>query len=264
MRAMPGVRDSLMPTEFVTTRDGVRIAYDVVGEGPVLMLLHGAGKTRKHWHQAGYVDRLRDAFRVISVDLRGSGESDPLTRIDDYAIEKICQDLEEVADACGAEQMRVWGYSFGGNIARYLGAWSERVKAIAVIGVPFGPAVQEEFDRYIDQFIKKYGPLAQAYEDGTLNETKRRSAIKGRIPVWVACFQAMRRWPSIEAADLNCATLLLSGTKNRSVVAWLKENEGCLEAAGVQVEIVEGLTHQQEFSQIERVYPVVRGFFEGV
>jgi hypothetical protein len=74
----------------------------------------------------------------------------------------------------------------------------------------------------------------------------------------------MRRWPSIEAADLKCATLLLSGTRNRSAMAWLKENEGCLEAAGVQVEIVEGLTHQQEFSQIERVYPVVRGFFEGV
>jgi pimeloyl-ACP methyl ester carboxylesterase len=252
-----------MPTQFVRTKDGVRIAYDVAGQGPALMLLHGAGKTKRHWHEAGYVGRLRDAFQVICVDIRGSGESDPLTRIDDYAIEKICQDLEEVANACGAEQMRVWGYSFGGNIARYLGAWSERVNAIAVIGVPFGPAVHKEFDRYIDQFIEKYGPLAQAYKDGTLSEKKRRSAIKGRIPVWVACFQAMRRWPSLDAGDLKCATLLLSGTRNRSAMAWLKENEESLEAACVQVEIVEGLTHQQEFSQIERVYPAVRAFFEG-
>jgi len=64
--------------------------------------------------------------------------------------------------------------------------------------------------------------------------------------------------------SLKCATLLLSGTKNRSVMEWLKENKGSLEATGVQVEIVEGLTHQQEFSQIERVYPMVRGFFESV
>jgi pimeloyl-ACP methyl ester carboxylesterase len=256
------LRREIMPTEFVTTGDGVRIAYDLAGQGPALMLLHGAGKTRKDWHKAGYVGRLKEDFRVISVDIRGSGESDFLTHIADYAIEKICRDLEDVADACGVEQMRVWGYSFGGSIARYLGAWSKRVKAIAVIGVPLGPAVHEEFDRYIDTFIEKYGPLAQAYEEGALSESKRRSAIKGRIPVHVACLQAMRGWPSIDAADLHCATLLLSGTKNKGVMEWLKENNESLRTAGVQVEIVEGLTHQQEFSQIDRVYPVVRSFFE--
>jgi pimeloyl-ACP methyl ester carboxylesterase len=252
-----------MSTQFITTSDGVRIAFDVIGQGPALMLLHGAGKTRKDWHRVGYVGRLKEDFRVINVDIRGSGESDCLTQIDDYAIEKICNDLEEVADACGVQQIGVWGYSFGGNIARYLGAWSNRVKAIAVIGVPFGRAVHEDFNRYIDEFIEKYGPLAKAYSEGALSEKKRKSAIKGRIPVWVACFQAMRGWPSIEAGDVDCATLLLAGTKNRSTLEWLKENDEALERAGVQVEIVEGLTHQQEFNQIDRVYPAVRSFFEG-
>jgi len=252
-----------MSTQFVTTSDGIRIAYDVVGEGPALMLLHGAGKTRKDWHKVGYVSRLREDFRVISVDIRGSGESDCLTRIDDYAIEKICEDLEEVAGACGVQQIAVWGYSFGGNIARYLGAWSNRVKAIAVIGVPFGRAVHEEFDRYIDEFIEKYGALAKAYDEGAMSEKERKSAIKGRIPALVACLQAMRGWPSIEAGDVDCPTLLLAGTKNRSVLEWLAGNGESLERAGVQVELVEGLTHQQEFSQIDQVYPIVRSFFEG-
>jgi pimeloyl-ACP methyl ester carboxylesterase len=253
-----------MSTQFVTTSDGVRIAYDVIGQGPALMLLHGAGKTRKDWHKVGYVRRLRKGFRVISVDIRGSGESDCLTRIDDYAIEKIGKDLIEVADACGEQEIMVWGYSFGGNIARYLGAWSKRVKAIAVIGVPFGCAVAEAFDQSIDEFIEKYGTLTQAYGDGTLSEKKRKSAIKGRIPVWVACFQAMRGWSSIEAGDVKCPTLLLAGTKNRSVMEWLKENGESLRETNVQVEIVEGLLHQQEFSQIDRVYPTVRSFFESV
>jgi pimeloyl-ACP methyl ester carboxylesterase len=93
-----------MTAEYVTTRGGVRIAYDVVGQGPGLVLLHGAGKTRKDWHSAGYVSRLREDFRVVCVDIRGSGESDYLTRIEDYAVEEIVGDLEVVADACGVEQ----------------------------------------------------------------------------------------------------------------------------------------------------------------
>jgi pimeloyl-ACP methyl ester carboxylesterase len=226
------------------------------------MLLHGAGKTRKHWHKAGYVDRLRDDFRVISVDIRGSGESDYLTRIEDYAIEKMVNDLGEVADACGLQDYGIWGYSFGGNIARYLGAWSNRVKAVAVIGVPFGPAVHADFDRLIDEFIAKYGPLAEAYNEGGLSEKKRETAIKGRIPGTVACFQAMRTWPSIDVAEMDCATLLLTGTKNKGVMTWLEGNRASLEQAGVRVEIVEGLTHQQEFSQADRVFPVVRPFFD--
>jgi pimeloyl-ACP methyl ester carboxylesterase len=253
-----------MSTRSIITSDGVRIAYDVMGQGPDLMLLHGAGKTRRDWHKVGYVGRLVEDFRVITVDIRGSGESDFLTQIDDYAIERICRDLEEVADACRVEQVGVWGYSFGGNVARYLGAWSNRVKAIAVIGVPFGKAVHAEFDRYIDEFVEKYGPLAQAYNEEGLSEKRHNSAIKGRIPVWVACFQAMRGWPSIEASDIQCAKLLLTGTKNMSVLDWLGENGESLDRAGARVEIIEGLTHQQEFSRIDQVYPVVRSFFGDV
>jgi hypothetical protein len=131
-----------------------------------------------------------------------------------------------------------------------------------VIGVPFGAAVHKDFDRLIDEFIAKYGPLAEAYNEGTLSEKKRKSAIKGRIPGTVACFQAMRGWPSIEAEDLDCAALLLAGTRNKGVMGWLEAERESLDRAGVQVEIVEGLTHQQEFSQIDRVFPAVRSFFE--
>ena len=34
--------------------------------------------------------------------------------------------------------------------------WSDRVTTLAVISVPFGPAVDEAFDRFIDNYIEKY------------------------------------------------------------------------------------------------------------
>jgi hypothetical protein len=48
-----------MATRFGTSADGTCIAYDVTGSGPALMLLHGAGKTRRDWHKVGYVERLK-------------------------------------------------------------------------------------------------------------------------------------------------------------------------------------------------------------
>lgn len=61
-----------MATRFSVSKDGTRIAYDVTGQGPALMLLHGAGKTRQDWGKVGYVDRLKDDFTVIAIDIRGT------------------------------------------------------------------------------------------------------------------------------------------------------------------------------------------------
>jgi pimeloyl-ACP methyl ester carboxylesterase len=251
---------------FVTSKDERRIAYDVAGSGPAVMLLHGAGKTRRDWHKVGYVGRLAEDFTVISVDIRGSGDSDWPSDITDYAIETICQDLEAVADACEVTQFGVWGFSFGGCIARYLGAWSDRVTAIAVIGAPFGPAVDGDFDRSINQLVKKWGPLVEAYNQGTLDkdtpQKERKPITSGKIPAWLACFQAMRAWPDVAPGDVRCATMLLFGTQNKRVTAWVAANREALDEAGTQIETIAGLNHRQEFSQIDQVFPIVCSFFK--
>lgn len=135
-----------MPAECVVSADGTRIAYDITGSGPALMLLHGAGKTRRDWHKLGYVKLLQDDFRVITVDIRGTGESDRPREISDYGIAKIIQDIVSVADACDVQQLAVWGYSFGGNIARHLAARLERISRVVIVGVPLGPGGSDEFD----------------------------------------------------------------------------------------------------------------------
>jgi pimeloyl-ACP methyl ester carboxylesterase len=249
-----------MTTQFATSKDGMRIAYDVTGAGPALVLIHGAGKTRKDWHKSGYVKLLAQDFKVITLDIRGSGESGTALEVSDFSIQKICDDVLAVADANGAERFAIWGYSFGGNVARYLGAWSDRPSSIAMIGVPFGPAVTPEFDRYIDEFIARYGPVAQRAKADAGNATKRRSAVKGSLAAWAACFQAMRAWPDIEPADVRCPAMLLAGTENHGAVRWIQANRDALQRAEVRVHIVPHLDHPAEFTQLASVYSPVRDF----
>ncbi len=53
-----------------------RIAYDLTGQGPAVVLQHGFLDNRQSWQAFGYVDALADSFTVITVDSLGHGDSD--------------------------------------------------------------------------------------------------------------------------------------------------------------------------------------------
>jgi pimeloyl-ACP methyl ester carboxylesterase len=54
-----------------TAPDGVRLRYEVEGEGPALLLHLGAGCDAGLWRAAGYARRLCGSFRYILFDHRG-------------------------------------------------------------------------------------------------------------------------------------------------------------------------------------------------
>lgn len=153
----------------VTLPDGIRIAYDVRGAGPPIVLLHGGGHTRWDWHDRGYVERLQRDFQVIAIDIRGNGESGKPTDPADYTTDQHGQDILAVADACGVERFTLWGFSYGGNIGRYLAAQSTRVAKLIIIGTPFGLGASGEFRQFIVNFHDHWSPILQAQLTGRFN-----------------------------------------------------------------------------------------------
>src|SRR5262245_42719548 len=69
--------NTLNPRPFeAVAGDGVTIAYEDLGRGEPVVLLHGVTENRGSWHEAGYVERfLRRKRRLILVDCRGHGQS---------------------------------------------------------------------------------------------------------------------------------------------------------------------------------------------
>ena len=97
-------------TSFVET-DGVRLAYDVAGSGPPLVLLHAGIVDRRMWDTV--VPLLSDVATVVRYDARGFGES---SRPPDGEFARW-DDLFAVMDAAGVRRAHLVGVSQGAETA---------------------------------------------------------------------------------------------------------------------------------------------------
>lgn len=254
-----------MQTRAVRAPDGVRIAYDMQGQGPALLLLHGASQDRRRWHELGYVERLAKRFTVVAVDLRGHGESDAPTEPDAYAVTRLTDDVLAVADAGGAAQFTLWGFSYGGNIGRYLAARSPRVQRFVMIGIPFGAAASGAFRERIEQMHARWDPIAAALAAGsraltTLSDEQQAAFVRQRIPVTLAWTKALLAWPALEPAEIRCPTLWLVGAENEAALASVEHTRHVLATTAVRAQVVPGLTHTQELTEIDTVLPMMLAF----
>jgi pimeloyl-ACP methyl ester carboxylesterase len=254
-----------MNTSFATSIDGHRIAFDVSGSGEPIILLHGGGRDRRDWHAAGYVERLKRNFQVITIDIRGNGESDRPSDATCYTTDRHCQDILAVADAVGVARFAVWGFSYGANIGRYLASQSTRVTKFVMVGIPFGPAAPGEFGQFIGDLRDYWAPILQARADGTLDlqslSPEDQSRLQsGEITLRLAWLTAMLGWRPVEPGDLLCPTLWLVGTRNAPALASTEEYRPLLDKTKVRVQILEGLNHRQEFTEIDQMLPTVLAF----
>lgn len=256
-----------MTTSSIISADGTRLVYDVVGTGSALILLHGGGggQTRQSWSEVGYVKRLEDAFTVITMDIRGHGDSDKPVEPSAFAIETMCSDVLAVADACEVDTFVLWGFSYGGNIGRYLAARSTRVTKLIIIGIPFGPAASGDFRQFIVSFRAHWQPILKAKQAGTfdlaaLSKEDAAALATMELPVLLAWLTAMLDWGMNEPEDLLCPALWLSGSKNEGTMTSIQAYEETAVKSGVQIEVVDGLTHIQEFEEIDRVLPIMLAF----
>jgi len=258
-----------MNTRFATSSDSTRIAFDVSGAGTPIMLLHGGGGSRQEWHDGGYVERLKNEFTVITVDLRGHGESDKPTDPAAYTTEKMGEDLLAVADTCALDRFILCGYSFGGNVGRYLATRSERVSKLVLLGNRLGTGVSGDFRQFVFDFRDHWEPVVKAtqgaFDPKSLSakdqEAIRQLSFPGELlPSVLAWSTAMLEWETVTPTDLRCPTLWLIGSENPGALENFRKYESEIPDSKVQVHILEGLDHEQEFNNIERVLPIILDF----
>lgn len=95
---------------------GVRIYYEVEGQGPPLVLLHGVNMSLEHWRVLGMVEALKSDFRLILIDTRGHGRSDKPHDPDAFKVSALVADVTAVLGDLGISRAHHLGYSMGAMI----------------------------------------------------------------------------------------------------------------------------------------------------
>lgn len=107
-----------MSHEHVTeSADGTSIAWSSNGDGPPVVLVHGITESAATF--APVTDRLSDSHRVITLDLRGHGESG---RASAYDLGAMAGDVAAVIAASGIERPHLVGHSLGGAVVTAAGS----------------------------------------------------------------------------------------------------------------------------------------------
>jgi pimeloyl-ACP methyl ester carboxylesterase len=246
-------------TKFVTSKDGTKIAYEVTGSGPAIMLLHGAGQNRAEWSRTDYVKRLAPNFTVIAVDLRGHGESDRPTKPEAYALDRYVEDLLGVADAANAPRFHVWGFAYGAVIGRSLAAKSDRVRSLSYIGFPMGAPTTGIYKEAISGFIARWQPLIADQEAGKLDRSKMspgdyEALTKGGIKLAVAWQTALLQYPAMEPAEFTVPTLWVVATGDTDAMASVKSYEGKLKDTKVTLATIDGPSHSETLQRIDLTF----------
>lgn len=125
------------PTQYVE-RDGISIAYQVVGDGPVDMLVAPGFISHldlqwTHPRYSRFLARLASFTRLIIYDKPGTGLSDPIPHLP--TLEERGADIEAVLDAVGSERAVLFGISEGGPSSVVLAATRpERIASLILYG----------------------------------------------------------------------------------------------------------------------------------
>ena len=144
---------------FATAPDGVRLKYEVKGDGPPLVLHLGSGCDSTLWGSAGYAEPLSNSYRCVLFDHRGHGESDRPRGAEANHIDRYVADVIALLDHLELERVAFWGYSSAVGVGLKL-AQEHPTRISALVG---SGSVSERTQEQIVEMVARGVPEIREY-----------------------------------------------------------------------------------------------------
>ncbi len=259
------------------TAGGIKMYYEVHGEGEPLLLIMGFGGSVLDW---GWVlpPKLAERYRIIMFDNRGAGRSDQPPG--PYSIKQMADDAANLMDALGIERAHVFGASMGGMIAQELAVnYPGKVERLILgctsaggCGRVMDPEIQAYLEPRTDmtlyqmlwwsapagfpqEFIDAHRDIVERKIQSDLIYPSQLHAYKAQLAAFKA-HDAYSRLPS-----LRMPSLILVGDRD---VLIPPENSRILASIipGAQLKMIEGAGHIFWISHLEETFFRLTGFLD--
>ncbi|MBS1599980.1 MAG: alpha/beta hydrolase [Bacteroidetes bacterium] len=154
--------------------NGIKVYYEVYGEGKPIVLLHGAYYTiEMNWGQL--IPELAKKRKVIAIEMQGHGH----TPYSDRKLSRatLASDVEQVMDYLKIDSADIAGYSFGGQVAYQFAIKSpKRLRKLIIISSVYKsdgwvPEVNSVFKKMKPEFFAN-SPMQAAYDAVAPDKTK--------------------------------------------------------------------------------------------
>jgi pimeloyl-ACP methyl ester carboxylesterase len=236
---------------YVAAPDGVRLAVEVSGSGPPLVMVHGAGSGR--WGFDLLRPLLEPRYTVWAVDRRGRGDSGDG---DAYALEREFEDVAAVVRAAGDGAV-LFGHSYGALVSAGAARRLDGLDRLALYEPPMGGVLadvawQERFEADLaagepEAAVRRFLHDVGGYSHVEIDVMEGTPAWERRLAAAPTVPRELHAERELAAGDLgldqlDLAGLLLLGSDSPD---WARRSTEAFAAAipGVEVRTLEGHGH---------------------
>jgi len=243
----------------------INIYYEVEGEGPPLVMLHGLTGDTEGWRDVGYVAALKDDYLIILMDDRGHGKSDKPHDPAMYTIDNIVGDVTAVLDRLGIKTANFHGYSFGGGICYELAKRiPERITSLIIGGCGAGQPPSEMLEGQIKLYETGAENIIATYEqNGPLPPDVKANILANDYKALAAICKAMMSFPPVinDVPNMKMPILLYAGEKDFGFPQILETSKMLPNATFVSLP---GLDHMLGGGSPDLVVPLIKEFLARV
>lgn len=218
---------------------GVKIHYVTLGQGPLLVMIHGFPDYWYTWREQ--MPALAEHFRVVAIDQRGYNQSDKPEGVENYAIAKLVGDVKAVLDHCGENKATVVGHDWGGYVAwTFAMTFPEATQQLVVLNTPHPTGLgrelatnpqQQKNSAYARQF-QQPDAAAKLDAEGLASwvrdpqarakyvEAFRRSSFEAMLNYYKANYPRQPySEPKLALPKIQCPVLMIYGLKDQALLA---------------------------------------------
>jgi pimeloyl-ACP methyl ester carboxylesterase len=204
--------------------DGVKIHYASIGEGPLVVMIHGFPDFWYSWrHQmAG----LKDEFQVVAIDQRGYNRSGQPEGVASYDMSLLVGDVAAVVEHLGHESATIVGHDWGGAVAWNVAfARPEIVENLVILDLPHPTGLAKSWANNEAAFAGT--DYARVFREGSSTDADiffGMPMTAQTLSGWVADEEARGKY--IEAFEQSDFNAMLNYYKQNYPDLWNPDNPG--------------------------------------